>query len=240
MSRPARIAALLVAAAALGGCRGTDAARGDAASAAADATPREDGWIALFDGRTLAGWTPVGVAPDTFVVRDGTIVCNGRPEGFLRTDAVYADYVLELEWRHAAPRGNAGLFVHAEPEAAPGVPYPKSIEVQIMDGTETPAYTSQGDVFAIHGAAMTPDRPHPSGWARCLPSARRTKPAGEWNRYRVVARGDRLTLEVNGVEVAGASGVAPRAGRICLESEGAEVAYRNLRLRPLRAAASVR
>ena len=217
-----RIPGLFVLGLAMAGCQGDGAATSDtAAVAAAEAQP-------IFNGKDLSGWVNVNTAPDTFTAKNGMIVCTGKPNGFLRTEKTYVNFVLEMEWQHRVPKGNAGLFVWAEPKEADGVPFPKSIEVQIMDGVETPNYTSQGDVFSIHGAKMTPDRPHPAGWERCLPSERRTKPAGEWNHYRVTCRDGVLKLEINGREVSGGYDISPRTGHICLEAEGTEVWFRNL------------
>ena len=198
-----------------------------AAGAAAD-------YAALFNGRDLTGWVPVNVAPNTFTVREEMIVTTGVPTGIMRTDRHYENFDLELEWRHTVSRGNAGLFIYSEPITAPGVPFSKSIEVQILDGDSPEGVaTGHGDIFSIHGARMTPDRPHPRGWERCLPIERRARPYGEWNHYRVESRDGRLTLAVNGKVVSGASGCRPRRGYICLESEGSECHFRNLRIREL-------
>ena len=105
--------------------------------------------------------------------------------------------------------------------------------MQVLDGRETPNYTSHGDVFAIHGATMKPDRPHPAGWERCLPSERRCKPSPEWNHYRVTCNDGVLKLAVNGKEVSGGSEISPRKGYICLESEGSPVEFRNIRIKEL-------
>ena len=64
------------------------------------------------------------------------------------------------------------MFVWSDALPAVGVPFTRSFEVQILDGHESANYTSHGDVFGIWGATMTPDRPHPAGWMRCLPSER--------------------------------------------------------------------
>ena len=120
---------------------------------------------------------PVNVAPETFTVRDGMIVSTGKPTGVMRTDRQYENFVLELEWRHLQPGGNAGLFVWSDALPAVGVPFTRSFEVQILDGRDGPNYTSHGDVFGIWGATMTPDRPHPAGWMRCLPSEKRARPS---------------------------------------------------------------
>ncbi|HZN68557.1 MAG TPA: DUF1080 domain-containing protein [Tepidisphaeraceae bacterium] len=204
-----------------------------AACVTAARAQQQEGFTSLFNGKDLSGWVPVNVAPNTFTVRDGMIVCNGVPTGVMRTDRQYENFVLELEYKHLVPGGNAGLFVWSEPVTAPGVPFTKSIEVQILDGSNSETHTSHGDVFSIHGATLKPDRPHPRGAMRCLPSERRAKPAGEWNHYRVTCNDGVLKLAVNGKEVSGATQCRPRKGYICLESEGGTVHYRNLRIKEL-------
>jgi len=139
---------------------------------------------------------------------------------------------------HENPTGNAGLFIWSDPITAKGQPFTRSVEVQIMLGDEYHEdgklmYTSQGDIFSIHGATMKPDRPHPAGWARCLPSENRTKGVGEWNHYRVTAIDGTIKLAINGKEVSGAFDVNPREGFICLESEGSPVHFRNIRIQEL-------
>jgi hypothetical protein len=193
----------------------------------------EDGVRELFNGKDLTGWHSVNGAPSTWSVKDGMIVCAGRPICILRSDRQYENFVLELEWMHVFPKGNSGVFVWSDPITAKGQPFTRAIECQVLDGIESESYTSHGDVFAIHGAAMTPDRPHPGGWMRCLPSERRSKPAGEWNHYRITCNDGAVKLAVNGKEVSGGSDVNPRKGYICLESEGSEVHFRNIRIREL-------
>jgi len=190
-------------------------------------------WTPLFNGRDLSGWVIVNCAPNTFSARDGMIVSTGVPTGVMRTERQYENFELELEYRHMKPGGNAGLFVWSDPFTSPGVPFARSIEVQILDGRNTDSYTSHGDVFAIHGATFKPLHPHPGGWMRCLPSERRAKPAGEWNHYRVTCSNGVIRLAVNGKVVSGGSDSKPRKGYICLEAEGSECHFRNLRIREL-------
>ncbi|WLD11974.1 3-keto-disaccharide hydrolase [Planctellipticum variicoloris] len=199
----------------------------------ASAHAAEDGFVPLFNGKDLAGWKIVNVAPGTFTARDGMIVSTGKPTGTLRTDRMYENFIVELEWRHLQPGGNAGLFVWGDPITHVGVPFSRGIEVQILDGRETASYTSHGDVFSIWGARMKPDRPHPNGSERCLPSEKLCKPSPEWNHYRVTCRDGVLKLAVNGKEVSGASECRPRKGYLCLESEGSECHFRNLRIKEL-------
>ncbi len=187
----------------------------------------------LFNGQDLSGWVNVNCAPGTFTVRDNMIISTGIPTGVLRTERQYENFILEIEWRHMVPKGNAGLFVWSDPVTARGQPFTRSVEVQILDGRNSETHTSHGDVFSIHGATLKPDRPHPRGSMRCLPSERRAKPAGEWNHYRVVCNDGVLKLAVNGKVVSGASECRPRKGYICLEAEGSECHFRNLRIKEL-------
>jgi hypothetical protein len=215
-----------------------------AVAAAPSAQPADDGFVDLFNGKDLSGWIDVNTSASTWTVaKDETgapiIKCTGIPTGILRTEKAYENFILEFEWKHLSDPGNAGLFVWSDPYCAKGVPFSRSIEVQIMltpdniDAEGRTMYTGQGDIFSIWGARMKPDRPHPGGWERCLPSARTTKGAGEWNHYKVTCKDGVIKLEVNGTEVSGASEITPRKGYICLESEGTEIWFRNLKVKEL-------
>ena len=197
----------------------------------------------IFNGKDLSGWVSVNCFNDTFVARDGMLFCTGNPTGFIRTDRMYENYVLDFDWKHEAKEGNAGLFVWSDPvpSAAQNM-FPRAIEVQIMltpdvkDKEGRLLYTGQGDVFSIWGSKMTPLRPHPAGWERTLPSERVTKGAGEWNHYKVTCNQGNITVEINGHEVSGAKDVSPRTGYICLESEGSPIWFKDLCVKELPAA----
>lgn len=190
-------------------------------------TQQEEGFVSLFNGVNLNNWVNVNCAPETWTVRDQMIVCSGIPTGVLRTVKQYENYILELEWCHMEKGGNAGLFVHSDALTAPGKPFTRSIECQIMDG-------NHGDVFAIHGATLTPDNADPEkARMRSYPRYEMVKPAGEWNQYRLESRNGLLTLAVNGKIVTRAFHLNPRKGYICLESEGSEIYFRNIRIKEL-------
>lgn len=193
----------------------------------------DDGMLPLFNERDLTGWERVNCAPETFTVRDGMIVTTGNPNGFLRSAKQYENFIFELEWKHLKEQGNSGLFIFADALPAVGKPFARGIEVQILDGRNSEVYTSHGDVFAIQGATMKPDRPHPKGAMRCLPSEHRCKPAGQWNHYRIECNDGAIKLAVNGKVVSGGSQCNPRKGYICLEAEGSECHFRNLRIKEL-------
>ncbi|MFO0849612.1 MAG: family 16 glycoside hydrolase [Gemmataceae bacterium] len=199
------------------------------------AVAADDGFVPLFNGKDLSGWVNVNTAPGTFFVKNNEIVTTGSPTGYLRTDRQYENFVLEFEWMHTRAQGmaNSGLFVWGDPLPAVGTGYTRGIEVQVLINYEADWATSHGDLFSIWGARCVPDRPHPKGAERCLPSERRVKGAGFWNHYKVVANDGVLKLHVNGKEVSGVSKCSPRKGYLALESEGAECHFRNLKIKEL-------
>jgi Domain of Unknown Function (DUF1080) len=206
------------------------------------AKPDRDGFVPMFTGKDLTGWAYVNTPTKTFYVKDGEIITTGTPTGFLRTDKQYENFILEMEWMHENKDkvGNSGLFVWGDPLPGVGTPYTRGIEVQVLVNLEykdkttgAVTATSHGDLFSIHGATCKPDRPHPLGWARCLPSENRAKGGGEWNHYRVEAKDGVIKLSVNGKEVSGVSECKPRKGYLALESEGAVCHFRNLKIKEL-------
>jgi sialate O-acetylesterase len=201
---------------------------------------KEPGFVDLFNGKDLAGWSNINTAPSTWSVKpaasgagdEPVIACTGVPTGLLRTDAMYENFILELEWRHLEPGGNAGLFVWSDALTARGQPFTRSLEVQVMDGAEGDWYTSDGDIFPIHGATMTPENPRGNG-NRAFPTERRMRTSPEWNHYRVECSSGDIALAVNGKVVTRGKAASPRKGYICLESEGSPVEFRAIRIKEL-------
>lgn len=192
-----------------------------------------DGFVALFNGENLDGWVRVNTPQSTWRVEDGRLVCSGKPIGELRTTRMYQNFIMEVEWRHMQPRGNAGIFVWADDITAPGVPFHRSIEVQVLENAygNTRSYTTHGDIFPIHGARMTPVNGR--GGSRAFPVESRSLPAPQWNHYRIECDRGAISLAVNGKVVTRGMGCSPSKGYICLESEGGVVHYRNMRIKVL-------
>jgi hypothetical protein len=187
----------------------------------------DDRPIELFNGKDLAGWVNVNGAAGTWSVSDGVLVLSGKPGGFLRTEQMYENYVLELEWRIVEPKGDSGLFLHADALPQVGAPYPRAVEVQIHDG-------DHGSIFGTGGATIepltNPSNKEDAGAARPLES--RCNPIGQWNRYVVTSQDGTLDLEINGKRVTQARGCSQRKGFIALQSETGAVQFRNVRLTP--------
>jgi hypothetical protein len=201
-----------------------------------------DGFVPLFNGHDLTGWVNPNCAPETWSVRDGKIFCTGHPVGAMRTARHYENFILELEWRHLQHGGNSGVFIWGTPISAPGVPFLRGIEVQVLDhgyatdyekrtGKKSEWFTTHGDVFPIHGATMKPLGKH--NGMRSFPSGEYSKGTNEWNHYRIVCNNGSIRLSVNGHEVSGGDDCNYRKGYLALESEGAPIEFRNLRIKEL-------
>lgn len=196
----------------------------------------EDGFVPLFNGRDLTGWVNANCAPETWSVTDGMIHCTGHPTGAMRTERQYENFILEADWHFLESGGNSGVFIWGTPIAAPGVPFLRGIEVQVLDhGFNVPGknqwYTTHGDVFPIHGAKMKPFGRHNGD--RSFPSEERSKGFPAWNHYRIVCTNGVIRLSVNGKEVSGGEECNYRKGYLALESEGAGVEFKNIRIKEL-------
>jgi 3-keto-disaccharide hydrolase len=186
----------------------------------------------LFNGKDLTGWINVNTAEDTWTVRDGTLVCSGRPIGVLRSDRQYENFILQVEWKHLEAGGNSGVFVWSEGVPPKGKRLPKGVEVQVLEldwavqHKATDAYV-HGEIFGTSGLKTKPDNPRGS---RSKSAEKRCKGKSQWNQYTVVCVDGVIKLSVNGKFVNGISNASIKKGYICLESEGAEIHFRNIRI----------
>ncbi|MEM7516735.1 MAG: family 16 glycoside hydrolase, partial [Planctomycetota bacterium] len=177
-------------------------------------------------GGGIQGWVVHSSDPsvpieDTWQLQDGVLSTSGRPAGYLRTEAKYTNFQLELEWRFdpAKGAGNSGVLLrlHGEDRV-----WPKSIEAQLHSA-------NAGDIWNIGEFPMQtdPGRTRGRNTARALPS--NEKPLGEWNRYVITLDHGHLMLEVNGEVQNEAAWCSEIPGHIGLQSEGAPIEFRNLR-----------
>ena len=217
------------------------------------------GWETYL-AKPQGGSEPIGVNKDpnrVFTVVDGAIRASGETFGVISTTGEYENYRLRLEVKwgekrwppRADKKRDAGILYHAFGDyGGHGSAWTPSHECQIQEGdfgdywslqamgtfTLTPDFTT----FDPKGTLGEP------GGARVIRSADHEKPHGEWNTVEVICAGDTATHVVNGQVVnrlinsrrGEGDGTAPLTkGRIQLQSEGAEVFYRNIEIRPLTA-----
>jgi len=194
----------------------------------------------LFNGKDLAGWVNVNTAPDTWSVRDGILVSTGKPIGVMCTDRMYENFVMHVEWMHMEPGGNSGVFAWSNANPNPESRLPDGVEIQMLE-LEWPKLNTRngvvptddyvhGEVWGVGGVKTVPD--HPRG-ERSSSVEKRAKGRGQWNTYDVVAVDGVIKLAVNGKFVNGISKSTRKKGYLCLEAEGAEIHFRNLRIMEL-------
>jgi hypothetical protein len=194
-------------------------------------------FVDLFNGRDLTGWVNVNTNEDTWKVRDGLLICSGHPIGVMRTVKQYENFVLHIEWMHMEPGGNSGVFAWSNAQPDAGTRLPNGVEVQMLElewpnlnkvnGVPRPVAYVHGELFGVGGVKTTPDNPRGE---RSMSIENRCKGRGEWNTYDVVAVDGVIKLAVNGKVVNGISHATQKKGYLCLESEGAEIHFRNIRI----------
>jgi len=195
------------------------------------------GFVDLFNGKDLAGWVNVNTNPDTWSVREGRLVCSGRPIGVMRSEKQYENFVLHVEWMHVEPGGNSGVFLWSNARPREDDRLPDGVEVQMLeldwvklhtrDGKVPPIAYVHGELFGVGGVTIVPDNPRGE---RSMSVENLCRGRGEWNVYDVVAVDGVVKLAVNGKLVNGVSRSSRRKGYLCLESEGAEIHFRNIRI----------
>jgi len=192
----------------------------------------------LFNGKDLSGWVNVNTADDTWSVRDGLLVCKGHPIGVMRSDRQYENFLLHIEWRHMEAGGNSGVFLWSEGTVPDGKRLPKGMETQMLeldwvnlhkrpDGTLPPIAYVQGELFGAGGLKAKPANPRGN---RSKSLEHRCKGKGQWNVYDIVAVDGTVKLAINGKFVNSISESSVRKGYLCLESEGAEIHFRNIQI----------
>jgi len=194
--------------------------------------------VSLFNGEDLSGWEYFLVDPDVkmqdvWSVQDGILICKGKPMGYLATKAKFKNFKLVVEWRWPADKKptNSGVLMRitGKPMALP-----KCVEAQLQSG-------SAGDIWAFQGFQVSSDSPryreaNSAKLGKLVGTAKRVgneKKPGQWNRYEITMRDDKLTLVINGKQVNECSGLDQVAGQVALQSEGGEIHFRTVRLTKL-------
>jgi len=181
-------------------------------------------------------WIQVNTEKETWEVIGDVLVCSGHPIGVIRSNKKYENFIMHIEWRHMEAGGNSGTFVWSDAEPRKNR-LPNGVEVQMLeldwveqhikDGVKPPIAYVHGEVFGVGGVEIVPDTPRGT---RSKSTENRCKGKGEWNTYDVVCVDGTIKLSVNGKFVNGISKASQKSGFICLESEGAEIQFRNIKI----------
>ena len=193
-------------------------------------------WVSLFDGKSLDGFTQKnGTA--TYRIEDGAIVgktAEGSPNSFLCTDKLYGDFELEFEVK-CDNCSNSGVQIRSQTKDGTNAGRVNGPQVEIEASGNNGAEAGYGDGEATGRGWLTPKE--------------RLKPHkhfkdGEWNKYRVIAKGPRIQTWINDQPIEDLHDEAiyethPK-GFIGLQVHGIgknagpyEVSWRNLRIKEL-------
>jgi hypothetical protein len=203
-------------------------------------TLAEDGWISLFDGSSLDGWTQRnGTA--TYTIEEGGIILGttneGSPNSFLCTDETYSDFELEFEVMVDVEL-NSGVQIRSKTE--------NDDPAKRVNGPQVEVMRSPGKSGWIYGEATGRGwiSPEPQSEDRAVNTHELVK-NGEWNHYRVVAKGANIKTWINGEQVGDLTDQelyeAYPEGFIGLQVHGIradtgpfEVRWRNIKIKPLK------
>ncbi|MBS0000201.1 MAG: DUF1080 domain-containing protein [Cyclobacteriaceae bacterium] len=204
---------------------------------------REVQWDQVIAGEKAEGkrvnWLQVNTDVDTWQVDGEELVCSGHPIGVIRSEKEYENFILHIEWKHMEAGGNSGIFAWSS--AVPGENrLPDGVEVQMLElewvnlnirnGEKPPDAYVHGELFGVGGVEVLPENPRGT---RSKSVENRCKGRGEWNTYDVVCVDGTIKLSVNGKFVNGISKASKKKGYLCLESEGAEIHFRNIKIMEL-------
>lgn len=197
-------------------------------------------FLPLFNGKDLGGWHTYlkssgrnNDPAQVFSVKDGLLHITGQEFGYIATEKTYTDFhlVVEFKWgekkyppRENAPRDNGILYYAVNNDKV----WPRSVECQIQEG-DCGDFWFIDSVTAIVDGARTASTKN----TRMTKKKDNEKPTGEWNRIEVIAQQGKCTHIVNGEVVNEATDASLRSGRIIIQSEGAEIYYRKIDLKPL-------
>ncbi len=173
-------------------------------------TPKEaaEGWLLLFDGESMFGWTAEGLAK--WRVADGALVADSGGYGWLRTNTQVTDYSLRVDFQTAAD-GNSGIFLRSAKGKDPHI---SGYELQIFDAH--PKFPT--------GSILD---------ARRTSKKIRIDPA-RWHTYEVFHMGARCLVKLDGKKVLDLSDSKSAGGYLGLQfNPNKPVAFRNIKMRPL-------
>jgi 3-keto-disaccharide hydrolase len=191
----------------------------------------EEGFTALFDGKTLDGWQG---GKDGYEVVEGAIVCKEKGGGNLYTAKEYGDFHLKFEFK-LTPGANNGIGIRTPLQGDPAY---VGMEIQVLDDSSD------------HYKGIKEWQHHGSVYGVVPAKTGHLKPAGEWNSEEIIAKGKQIKVVLNGETIVDADiekastpktvdgkdhpGLKRDKGYIGFCGHGAHVEYRNLRIKELK------
>lgn len=177
--------------------------------------------ISLFNGKDLSGWIIYGT--EKWYVEDGLLISESGPDkeyGYLGTKKEYKDFELNLEFKQEAD-GNSGVFIRSTVDGT---------KVSGWQVEVAPPGHDTGGIYESYGRGwlVKPDKEKDS-----------VLKYGDWNKMKIVVKGDRVVSYLNGVEMVDFSDekIGKGKGGILLQIHdggGIKVYWRNITLKPLK------
>jgi hypothetical protein len=199
---------------------------------------KRDGWLLLFDGKTLAGWMTSAGKPSRRPVEDGCLNPHRSGHYMLVHEKQWGDFVLAVDFK-LSKRCNSGIFLRTfslTPRPGKDVGF-NGLEVA-LDDTTGAGYHDTGAIYDL-----------------VKPKKNAMRPAGEWNRLVLTCDRNRIAVELNGEAVTAMDldqfpepykrpdgtrhkfDVAyrdhPRQGYLGFQDHGGDCWFKNVKLRPL-------
>ena len=199
----------------------------------ADQGTDKEGFVSIFDGKSLIGWKLIGGTGPGYLVRDGVILCPADGGGNLFTEKEYSNFAFRFEFR-LEPGANNGVGIRAPYEGDAAY---QGMEIQILDD-QNERYKGKIRSEQHHGSVydVIPAR---TGYL---------KPPGEWNAEEIRAEGSHIRVTLNGVIILDADldtvrepkvhekhpGLKRKSGHIGFLGHGSKVEFRNIQVRELK------
>lgn len=191
----------------------------------------EDGFVPLFDGKTMTGWTNPYEWGNIEVV-NGEIHLTGEKKFFVVTDKSYSDFIFEGDILLPEGKANSGFMFRAHVQ--PNKVFGYQAEV---DGDATRKWS--GGLYD-EGRRMwfiSPIKGNEESVAAFRARAGDAFKRNDWNTYRITCKGHKLKIEVNGVTTTDVEDSMDASGPIAIQhhgEKGATYKFRNLRIKELK------
>lgn len=206
-------------------------------------TPAPGKWITLFDGKNTDAWKSFNKDgfPSGWQVKDGTLTLVGKGAGDIITKQEFENYELEIEWK-ISEGGNSGIIYNVVEDPKHHATYETGPEMQVLDNERHPDAKAGKDGNRTAGANYD-----------LIPPSKAAKPAGEWNKAKLVVNKGHVEHWLNGTKVVEYQLWSPEwkamvakskfasmpdyglahKGHIALQDHGNPVWFRNIRIREL-------
>jgi hypothetical protein len=174
----------------------------------------------LFNGKDLSGWVIYGT--EKWYVEDGLLISESGPDkgyGYLGTEENFEDFEIELEFKQEA-NGNSGVFIRSTVDGT---------KVSGWQVEVAPPGSDTGGIYESYGR----------GWLiKPDPEKDKALKFGEWNKMKIVVKGDNVTSYLNGVEMVNFSDskIGEGKGGVLLQIHdggGIKVYWKNIVLKKL-------